>query len=124
MKRRRSRQYESEEALQLGEVLEPYDDQQWSDENAYPQETYVQQDQYPEAYMEGYEEFYGDEYSEEHEAADMESRFRIAIGVFDLISIIIGIVVILLLVGMFVTLLDWLQNDILHSSLLLQSGLQ
>lgn len=124
MKRRRSRQYENEEAIELGEVLEPYANEQWSDGNAYAQEEYVQQDEYPEAYLDGYEEFYGDEYSEEHEAADTESRFHIAIGVFDLISIVIGIVVILVLVGMLVTLFNWLRSDILHSALLLQSGLQ
>lgn len=124
MKRRRSRQYENEEAIELGEVLEPYANEQWSDGNACAQEEYVQQDEYPEAYLDGYEEFYGDEYSEEHEAADTESRFHIAIGVFDLISIVIGIVVILVLVGMLVTLFNWLRSDILHSALLLQSGLQ
>lgn len=125
MKRRRNRQYETEEAVELGEVLEPYNNQQWADENGYPQEEYTQpQQEYAESYLEGYEDFYGEEYSEEHEAVDSETRFHIAIGVFDLISIFIGIVVILVLVGMLITLFNWLRNDILHSALLLQSGLQ
>lgn len=125
MKRRRNRQYETEEAVELGEVLEPYDNQQWADENSYQQEAYEQpQEEYAEAYLEGYEDFYSEDYSEEYEAADNETRFHIALGVFDLISILIGIVVILVLVGMLMTLFNWLRNDILHSALLLQSGLQ
>ena len=126
MKRRRSRQYDAEEAVELGDVLEPYASQQPANENAYQEfnDGIQQQEEYPEAYLEGYEDFYGEEYSEEHEAADTETRFRVAIGLFDLISIIVGIIVILLLVGMLITLLNWLRNDILHSALLLQSGLQ
>ena len=71
-----------------------------------------------------YEEFFDEEYSEEHEEADSESRFRLAMGVFDLVSIFVGIVVILVLSGMLITLINWLRTDILHSALLLQSGLQ
>ena len=123
MKRRRSRQYENEEAVELQQVLEPYANQQWSDEAAY-QEDQDTQDDYPDAYLESYEEFYGEEYSDAHEAADTETHFRIAIGLFDLISMIVGIVVVLLLVGLIATLFNWLKNDILHSALLLQSGLQ
>ena len=126
MKRRRNKQYENEESVELGSVLEPYEEQPWSDEAAYEEEFYEEppQDDYPDAYMEGYQDFYGEEYSEEHEAADTEGRFRIAMGMFDLLSIIIGIVVILVLVGMLIALFNWLRNDILHSALLLQSGLQ
>ena len=121
-------QYETEEAVELGEVLEPYNQQEWTDEE-YQQEyddRYQQlyQDEYPEAYAEGYEEYYDEEYSEEHEAADKETRFRIAMGVFDLVSIGVGIVVILVLSGMLIALFNWLKTDILHSALLLQSGLQ
>ncbi len=119
-RRRRNKQYENEEAVELNEVLEPYDELQWADENGYADNV---QDESA-GYVEGYEEFYSDEYSEEHELADSEGRFRVAIGVFDLISIIIGIVVILVLVSMLITLFNWLRNDILHSALLLQSGLQ
>jgi len=122
-----SETYENEEAVELQEVLEPYqDDQQWADANDYPVESYDQpvQEDYPEAYQDGYEEFYGEEYSEEHEEADTESRFRIAMGAVDLISICLGVVVILVLVAMLIALFDWLRTDILHSALLLQSGLQ
>lgn len=114
MKRRR-RQHE-EEPVELGEVLEPYD-QQWKQEYAAYEET-------PPQYDQNYDETYADEYSDEHEAADIEGRFRIAMGVFDLASILVGIAVILVLVTMLVTLAQWLRSDILHSALLMQSGLQ
>ena len=51
-------------------------------------------------------------------------RFKVAMGVFDTVSILVGIGVILLLVAMLVSLVSWLRSDILHSALLLQSGLQ
>lgn len=120
MKRRRTKRYENEDTVNLNEVLEPYEELQWADENADDAELTAEED--AAAYLDGYQEFY--EYSEEHEIADTEGRFRIAIGIFDLISIIIGIVVILVLVSLLVTLFNWLRNDILHSALLLQSGLQ
>lgn len=123
MKRRRRRYEEmDEEAVELGDVLEPYQEIQWQDE-PYMQDVYAQppaQDPYVQGYMDGYEE----EYSDEHEAADHESRFRIAMGMFDLISIFVGILVILALVAMLFTLFDWLRSDIQHSALLIQSGLQ
>ena len=125
MKRRRSRQYENDEAIELGQVLEPYEEQQWAEQPVDGEETYdAQQDEYPEAYLDGYQDFYGEEYSEEHELADTEGRFHFAVGLFDLISILIGVVVILVLVSLLMTLFNWLRNDILHSALLLQSGLQ
>jgi len=124
---RQNEQYDTEEAYELNEVLEPYEDdeQEWANDGEY-QQPYEQpyQDEYPEAYLEGYEDFYDEEYSEEHEAADSESRFRIAMGVFDLVSICVGIVVILVLAAMLIALFNWLKTDILHSALLLQSGLQ
>ena len=61
---------------------------------------------------------------DQQEEEDSEGHFRIAMGVFDMISILIGAVVILVLVALLVTLVNWLRTDILHSALLLQSGLQ
>ena len=121
MKRRRSKQYEKEESVQLEQVLEPYT-QQWTDENDYAVETFDASGE--QEYDDEYQEFYGEEYSEEHEQADSEDRFRIAMGLFDLISIIIGIVVILVLVSLLITLFNWLRNDILHSALFLTNGLK
>ena len=58
------------------------------------------------------------------EALNQAGRFKVALGVFDSVSILVGIGVILLLVAMLVSLVSWLRSDILHSALLLQSGLQ
>jgi len=57
-------------------------------------------------------------------SSEDETRFRVAMGIFDISSILVGIVVILGLVAMLVALLQWLNNDILHSALLITSGLQ
>ena len=121
MRERRRRRYEEEEeSIELGDVLEPYAVSGWQ---AADDQPYVQEEADP--YMQGYEDGYAaEEYSEEHEAIDHESRFRIAIGMFDLVSIFVGIAVILLLVAMLFMLLEWLQSDIRHSALLLQSGLK
>lgn len=117
MANKRRRRYE-EEAVALDEVLEPYEQQPYyTDEEMEP--VYYEEEQ-----QEPFYESYSDEYSEEHEMADMESRFRLAVGMLDLISILVGIVVILVLVAMLVNLFQWLQDDILHSALLMQSGLQ
>ena len=126
MKRRRSRQYEAEEAVALEDLLANEQTLQWNSSavNQSDQEAFSTEGDYPEAYLDGYEEFYSGEYSEAHEAADSETRFHVAMGLFDLISILVGIVVILVLVGMLATLVNWLRTDILHSALLLQSGLQ
>ena len=124
MKRRIKKNYEAEETVQLGDLLEPPREQQWEE---YAQEPdFYEEQPFDEAENDPYAglDEYGEEYSEEHEMADSESRFRIAMGMFDLISIIVGIVVILVLVSMLITLFNWLRNDILHSALLLQSGLQ
>lgn len=118
--RRRRRQYE-EEAVELGNVLEPYG-QQNVQQAQYEPPRYVppQDEEFP--YDQQYEEEY--DYSDAHEAADDETRFRVAMGIFDMASILVGIVVILGLVAMLVTLLQWLNNDILHSAVLITSGLQ
>ncbi|MBQ7867451.1 MAG: hypothetical protein IJ354_04835 [Clostridia bacterium] len=115
MANKRRRRYE-EEAVALDEVLEPYEQQPYYEEAETVYDDETQQELFYESYA--------DEYSEEHELADMESRFRLAVGMLDLISIVVGIVVILVLVAMLVTLFQWLQDDILHSALLMQSGLQ
>jgi len=118
MARRRRREYEElEDEVQLDEVLEPYEDEAW-EQGAYANQAYT----YPE-YDPPYEE-YADEYSEEHEEADHEGRFRIAMGMFDVVSTLAGILIILLLVAMLFMLIDWLRTDILHSVLMIQSGLK
>lgn len=138
---------QQEDELRLDEVLEHYEqDEPEAYDAAAPdfapygdaQPPYEEQpyDENPSAYEPPYEEenqpSYGDPYDEEysdyHEAIDeavsQAGRFRVAMGVFDTVSILVGIGVILLLVAMLVSLVSWLRSDILHSALLLQSGLQ
>ncbi len=137
---------QQEDELRLDEVLEPYEQDEPEVYAASPdfapygdaQPPYEEQpyDENPSAYEPPYEEenqpSYGDPYDEEysdyHEAIDeavsQAGRFRVAMGVFDTVSILVGIGVILLLVAMLVSLVSWLRSDILHSALLLQSGLQ
>ena len=115
-RRRRSREFE-DEPMELQTVLEPYDQQEWDED---PYEEPHEEDYYDPVYQQPYAE----EYSDEHEAADNETRFRFAVGALDVISILAGIVVILVLVAMLVSLVDWLQSDILHSVLLFSSELK
>ncbi len=152
--RRFKRREHQEEELRLDDVLEPYEQEEQLDyeENGQAFEPYEEdqpsygQDQPPydaqqpfePAYPEdgepydddqtSYADPYGEEYSDYHEAMDeamnQAGRFRVAMGVFDTVSILVGIGVILLLVAMLVSLIGWLRSDILHSALLLQSGLQ
>lgn len=118
----RTRRYEgyeeAEDELPLDQVLEPY--QQEAYEQPGPEEDYAPPLQEPPYEQPPYEE----EYSDYHEAMDEAGRFRVAMGVFDTVSILVGVVVILALVAMLVSLVSWLRSDILHSALLLQSGLQ
>ncbi|MBP3650110.1 MAG: hypothetical protein J6K73_10035 [Clostridia bacterium] len=129
-KARRSRRGE-EEALRLEEVLEPYDDQQayanafqFDDHVGYEEpandQLYQQVDYqpYPEA---GYADYLAqEEYMDEEEP---EMRFGVAVHVFDMISSLVGVFVIIILVAMLLTLVDWLRTDILHSFVMLQSGI-
>lgn len=108
-KKRRSQRYE-EEQLPLDEVLEPYqfaDDPQGGE--PYPDAEYQH---YPEA---GYAEYLTEE--------EPENRFGVAVHVFDVLSSLAGVFVILILVAMLLTLVDWLRTDLVHSFMLLQSGI-
>lgn len=114
-RRRRGQRYEEEE-LQLEQVLEPY---QYAEEPydpaAYAQgEPLYRQPEYENA-PEGYEDYLPEE--------EPENRFGVAVHVFDVLSSLAGVFVILILVAMLLTLVDWLRTDILHSFVLLQSGI-
>lgn len=115
-RRRRSQRYEDEE-LQLEQVLEPY---QYAEEPydpaAYVQEGMVYQ---PMEYASDPEADYAEYLPEE----EPENRFGVAVHVFDVLSSLVGVFVILILVAMLLTLVDWLRTDILHSFVLLQSGI-
>lgn len=119
--RRRFRPQEDEETMQLGDVLEPYDSPPEEEDAAYDDgqmDRPVYQDLYQPLPYDQEEDL------DQQEEEDSAGRFRIAMGVFDLVSILVGAVVILVLVALLVTLVNWLRTDILHSALLLQSGLQ
>ncbi len=109
-----------EEEIELSDVLQPYEqpkvyaDEEWL-------EGELQEPVYDPMYMDPMDL---EDYSEEHEAVDYDTRFHIAMGMFDLISILVGIAVILALVAMFAALFQWLQNDLMNSALLMQSGLK
>ena len=60
----------------------------------------------------------------ENEALEDTHRFHIAMGVFNLISILAGLAVILVLVAILVSLVTWLQSDITQSLALLTSNLK
>lgn len=114
-RRRRFTGYTQDEPLELGELLGTQDQAE-----GYAEYDPAQEPHYSDLYDTTYEE----EYSEYHEQMDSDSRFRMAMGAFDLFSVVAGVLVILMLMAMLVTLLSWLQSDIRHSVLLIQSGLQ
>ena len=60
----------------------------------------------------------------ENEALDSAHRFRIAMGVFDTVSVLVGVIVILVLVALLVSLYAWLRTDVTHTFALLQTRLQ
>ncbi|MCI5956620.1 MAG: hypothetical protein MRZ54_06530 [Clostridiales bacterium] len=109
-KRRRYRQqWDEADEMELGDVLEPEEEPDLN-----------------QLYEDGAEAYEADEYdySDEHEAIDNGVRFKVAMGLFDTVSILIGVLAILVLVAILVTLVNWLAADIEHSVLLMQSGLQ
>jgi uncharacterized membrane protein len=64
------------------------------------------------------------ESSDVNEELDDTHRFRMAIGVFNLISILAGLAFILVMVALLISLITWLQGDISQSLTLLTSNLQ
>ena len=66
------------------------------------------------------------DYGEDPETEELEDthRFHIAMGVFNLISILAGLAVILVLVAILVSLVTWLQSDITQSMALLTSNIK
>ena len=108
-RRRYHRQWDEADEMELGDVLEPETEPDMEQPYADDADGYE-----PDEY----------EYSDEHEAIDNGVRFKVAIGVFDTVSILVGVLAILALVAILVTLVNWLAADIEHSVLLMQSGLQ
>ena len=130
---------DEDEPIELNDLLEPYAPAQdgyaplgqngyaGQGGNPYQQEDYDSQSPYGDhPYVDSsYENGdYSDEgYSDYHEELDHEGRLRTAMGVFNSVSTLVGVVVILLLVGMLISLVSWLKSDIIHSLILLQSGI-
>lgn len=140
---------DDDESMRLDEVLEPYEPAQQPvgfyapvQDDAYVDEDYGTdpyeaggyEDSSPydnglqyqnENYDQGFENdpYADEEYSDYHEALDREGRLRTAMGVFNSVSTLVGVVVILVLVGMVISLISWLRADIIHSLALLQSGI-
>ena len=59
----------------------------------------------------------------ELDAIESEAKFRTAMSVVDIFSILLGILIIFLLVTMLLMMGNWLKSDILQSVFLLQSDL-
>ena len=53
-----------------------------------------------------------------------EKRFHIAMNMFDLLSVLLGIVTILVLTSLIVSMVSWFRADIFHSFVILQSRIQ
>lgn len=117
------------EPLRLQEVLEPYGAEPAPYNEDYAEPDYADEaleyDEdgkpiYQDMYL-GYDEY--SEYDDEHEG-NPEGRFKVAMSVFNVISVLVGILAILVLVALLVSLINWLGADIRHSFVLLQSNLQ
>lgn len=109
-------EYEEAEPVELGDVLEPYEDDG--------------QSPYDAGNAPAYNEMYGDydEYADYDDDApqdeDAAGRFKVAMSIFNVVSILVGVAAILLLAALLLSLINWLTSDIQHSFVLLQSNLQ
>lgn len=118
-----------------------YSPQEYSDEGQ-AEEYYIQEDYDAEGYTENGEDYdaendgmiahgmdgegLSDEeyYSVYNEELDGTHRFHVAMNVLDTASVLAGVVVILVLIALMASLISWLRTDIMHSFVLLQSGIQ
>jgi hypothetical protein len=100
------------------------------DDQTYAQNTWDENATYTDVYGGGYETYedadayeededYGDYDDYEESALDeelgREHNFRIAMSVFDLISMLVGLAVILVLTALLFGLFNWVQRDISQS---------
>ena len=82
-------------------------------------------------YEVGYDDGYGPEmdipeedYAVYDEGLDNDHRFHLAMNAFNTASVFTGLVVIFALTALIISLVSWIQTDISHSFVLLQSGIQ
>jgi hypothetical protein len=102
-------------------AYEVYTEEEY-EEDAYEDEPYTVEDMEDEA--DGFAAPYGEEAYGAYEQGDEKRRFRVAMNVFDTVSVLMGLVVILALTALIVSMVSWLRTDILHSFVILQSGIQ
>lgn len=87
-----------------------------SGDQSYTQESWDENAEYAELYTDGDYEDYGEyEDNDLDEELDSEHNFRIAMNVFDLISMLVGLAVILVLTALLFGLINWVQRDISQS---------
>ena len=84
---------------------------------------YGWEDAEPEEIQEAFDDD-NDGYAVYDEESEGKHRFHMAMHVFNGASVLVGIVVVLALTALVITMISWLREDILHSFILLQSGLQ
>ena len=89
----------------------------YDDDSSYPQEPLDNgSDPYPDSYDEAYDD-YDDDYEKTDldEELDSEHHFRIAMNVFDLVSMLVGVAAFFLLAGLLFSLINWVQRNITES---------
>ena len=96
-------------------AMEPYSEVY--DEQGY---EYAQEDQDGFDYDDTEDEGDYSVYSEEESGG----RFHMAMNVFDTMSVLMGVVVILALTTLIISIISWLRADITHSFVILQSRIQ
>jgi len=94
------RKYDDDQSYQPNGAWEAEDSESYTD-NTY------------ETYATDYDDDY-DDYNLDEEL-DSEHNFRIAMNVFDLISILVGLAIILVLAGLLFSLFNWVQRDLSQS---------
>lgn len=100
--------------------IPPRDDAAWREASEDEPETEYE----VEAYGNEIDEGEMDDAYYENEALDSAHRFRVAMNVFDTVSVLVGVVVVLVLVALLVSLFSWLRTDVTHTFALLQTRLQ
>ena len=92
-----------------------------SDDQSYSTDSWDEDAEYIDAYDDEYGEYddydaYDDEYDYDlDDELGSEHKFRIAMNVFDLISMLVGLAVILVLAALLFSLFNWVQRDIAQS---------
>ena len=94
----------------------------YDDDQSYAPNTWEEDNGYPDDYNEdGYNSYEDYEASDDYEEYDIdeelshEHNFRIAMNVFDLIGMLVGLVVILVLSALLFSLFNWVQRDLSQS---------